>query len=434
MKIIKLFTLIALSLLVISCEKKDNKTQELAHDILADTKIDQVEAMARDLMKKGFDAGSGYPMVWSRDLNTFIELSCEEYDTKIIRENLLMFFHFQQENGELLDGFVPKEAFNWGDPNTYQSASLPGHLGFKNTVETDQETSLVQAIFKYIAKTNDRSILNEEINGVTAFDRLEMALNYLYTERYSEKYGLITGATTFDWGDVQVEGGAVVDVDDLTHWSIDIYDNAMLILALNHMSEFAPTSPDKDNWTQKSDKIFSNCRKYLWDAKNQKFIPHLYLDGSPFEEEFDENAIHYHGGTAIAIEAGLLSRAEIRTVTDQMIKNVELSGAPTIGLTLYPPYPSEVLGKNISAPYEYQNGGDWTWFGARMIQQLIIYGFIEDAYNLSKPMFERVVANQEFYEWYRLDGSPAGSAAFKGSAGALSKAGVLLKTWAKENQ
>ena len=151
---------------------------------------------------------------------------------------------------------------------------------------------------------------------------MELALNYLYTERYSEKHGLITGATTFDWGDVQVEGGAVVDVDELTHWSIDIYDNAMLILALNHMGEFAPTSSDKGTWIQKSNKIFDNCRKHLWDSKNQKFIPHLYLDGSPFEEEFDEHAIHYHGGTAIAIEAGLLIRAEIRTVTDQMIKNV----------------------------------------------------------------------------------------------------------------
>ena len=70
-------------------------------------------------MKNGFYAGSGYQMVWSRDMNTFIELSCEEYDIKIIRENLLMFFHFQQENGELLDGYVPKEAFTWQDPNTY---------------------------------------------------------------------------------------------------------------------------------------------------------------------------------------------------------------------------------------------------------------------------------------------------------------------------
>jgi hypothetical protein len=40
----------------------------------------QVDSMARQLMKNGFYAGSGYQMVWARDLNTFIELSCQEYD------------------------------------------------------------------------------------------------------------------------------------------------------------------------------------------------------------------------------------------------------------------------------------------------------------------------------------------------------------------
>lgn len=76
-----------------------------------------------------------------------------------------MYFHFQQENGELLDGYVPMEAFNWGDPSTYTSATTPGYIGFKNTVETDQEASLIQAISKYINKTKDTSILIEMVVG-----------------------------------------------------------------------------------------------------------------------------------------------------------------------------------------------------------------------------------------------------------------------------
>jgi len=120
--------------------------------------LERSDENRRELMKKGFYAGSGYQMVWARDLNTFIELSCEEYDLNVIRENLLMFFHFQQDNGELLDGYVPREGFNWVDPNTYESSTAPDHIGFKNTVETDQETSLIQAIAKYISKTNDHSI------------------------------------------------------------------------------------------------------------------------------------------------------------------------------------------------------------------------------------------------------------------------------------
>ncbi len=127
-KSIVLFLLITL----LSCGKKDADRKELANKILADHSLAKVDSMARKLMKKGFYAGSGYQMVWARDLNTFIELSCEEYDVSIIRENLLMFFHFQRENGELLDGYVPREAFTWGDPNTYESVTAPGHIGFKN--------------------------------------------------------------------------------------------------------------------------------------------------------------------------------------------------------------------------------------------------------------------------------------------------------------
>ena len=50
------------------------------------------------------------------------------------------------------------------------------------------------------------------------------------------------------------------------------------------------------------------------------------------------------------------------------------AGAPSIGLTLYPPYPNGYFVNKIMNPeYSYQNGGDWTWFGARTIQQLIKY-------------------------------------------------------------
>ena len=423
-----------LSIMLVSCSTKEQDKQELAKRILEDQSMQEVDKMARELMKKGFYAGSGYQMVWARDLNTFIELSCEEYDLKVLRENLLMLFHFQQVNGELLDGYVLREGFNWEDPNTYESTTAPGHIGFKNTVETDQETSLIQAIAKYILKTSDLSILDEKVAGTTVYQRLVLALEFLLTERYSEEYGLITGATTFDWGDVQVEGGTVVDIDELSHWSIDVYDNAMLVIALKDMEAFTADPNEKQRWKELHSSIKSNIKKHLWDTEKNKFIPHIYLNGSPFPGDFDENAIHFHGGTAVAIEAGILNREEIAEVLSHMIKNVELSGAPSIGLTVFPPYPEEVLGKNVSRPYHYQNGGDWTWFGGRMIQQLIAYGFVAEAYTLANPMFDRVLENNGFYEWYKIDGTPQGSANFKGSAGVLAKSIAMLEDWAQKNK
>src|SRR5207253_1844276 len=114
-------------------------------------------------------------------------------------------------------------------------------------------------------------------------------------------------------------------------------------------------------------------RKYLWNKKQQKFIAHIYLKRSPFPADFDEDKIYYFGGTAVAIEAGLLNREEIKTSLNEMVKRVKQAGAASIGLTLYPPYPAGYFANQGMGPYTYQNGGDWTWFGARMIQQLIKY-------------------------------------------------------------
>jgi hypothetical protein len=77
--------------------------------------------------------------------------------------------------------------------------------------------------------------------------------------------------------------------------------------------------------------------------------------------------------------------------------------------------------------YQYQNGGDWTWFGARIIPQLARYGFIEEAVQELQPFIDRVIENDGFYEWYTIDGEPRGSGIFRGSAGVLLEAIEALK-------
>lgn len=409
--------------------------QELAKKILNDKRLDTVMAKAKTLLSKGFNAGDGYPQVWIRDFNTFIETSIEVYNHDSIRNNLLTFLKLQQPNGEIVDGYVLKGHVTWGDPNMYYSPLDITRVGFKNTVETDQETSLVQAFGKYIRITGDSSILRETIGGKTALERLGMAIDFLLQHRYSAKYQLLTGATTQDWGDVQVEGGAVVDIDSLTHWAVDVYDNAMFVIALNDMISFANNTTDKNKWTALKKLTAANTKKYLWDASKQKFIPHLYISGSPFPASFDENKIYFHGGTAVAIEAGLLSRKEIEKANADMVKDVQASGAPTVGLTLYPPYPQNIVpGSNANKEYNYQNGGDWEWFGGRIIQQLVANGFPQQAYDELQPMVERVIQNGRFYEWYSRDNKPNGSDNFKGSAGVLAKAITMLRNWAMQHQ
>lgn len=427
----KYFIAGTLGALLLSCSAPTPE-QQLAKQILADNTLHQVDSMARAVVRQGLNAGSGYSQIWARDMNTFIEVACEENDTQYLRHAILLFFALQQPNDEMIDGYVLKPDFTWNDNVPYYSDAAPEHVAFKNTVETDQESSLIQIVGKYIRKTGDRSILQEEVAGRTVLERMDDMVDYLMRERYSEKYGLLYGAMTADWGDVQPHDDFGCDMNELSTPAIDVYDNAMFLIALDYLQEMTEDEVLRTKWKGLHEQIAQNVRKYLWDEERQKFIPHIYLDKSPLPEGFDENQIYYHGGTAIAIEAGLLSKEEIEVVNKQMVENVRLSGMPSIGLTLYPTYPEGLFRGGMSKPYMYQNGGDWTWFGGRMIQQLIAHGMVEEAYTEIRPMIDRVIQNQGFYEWYGMGGVPSGSGHFKGSAGVLAKAIEMLTDWANK--
>jgi len=417
----KHYLLFVLVIMVFACTAPVKKSvdKELAGKITRNEYFPLVKAKALEVMKTGFNAGDGYREVWIRDYNTFIELALQVFPKEEVKENLLVFFRMQGEDGNIIDGFTPAEKIGKGETDFSYSKLEPRYAAHKNTVETDQESSLVQAVYKYIQLTGDSTILDEKIGDKSVSERLEWSMDFLMNQRFNPKYGLIIGATTADWGDVQPEHGWGVDLDNNTHKAIDIYDNAMFVIALNNLVEMIPATRQK--WSPIRESIAKNCRKFLWDNEKQKFIPHIYLEnGSPFPADFNENEIYYFGGTAIAIEAGLLSKEEIKTSLDEMIKRVKEAGAPSIGLTLYPPYPEGYFVNKIMNPvYSYQNGGDWTWFGGRMIQQLIKYGFVQEAYEQVQPMMKRVIDNNGFYEWYSVDNKPRGSGTFRGEAGVL---------------
>jgi len=395
---------------------KTSANRALAQKILNDKDLQEVLGKAKALLKTGFHAGGTYPQVRIRDMNTFIEVSCEVNDHKAIKDSLIKFFGFQGENGNIPDGYL-------------------GNRTHKNTIETDQEASLVQACYKYVRKTGDNSLLTVVVKEKTVLRRMELALEHLLNERFSDEYGLIWGGTTVDWGDVQPEDSPGVHLNDLSHKAIDVYDNAMFLIAVDNYVDLA--KDDKKavaRWKGIGKKTRKNVRKHLWDSKADKFIPHIYLNGSPFPEDFDEARIYYHGGTAVAIKAGLLSKKEIAVATARMVDNVRKSGAASIGLTVYPPYPEDFFkNRQLRKPYSYINGGDWTWFGGRMIQELIKNDFIEDAYDLSRPMVKRVLKNDGFFEWYSVNNEHRGSKTFRGSAGVLGKAIQMLLAWAEAN-
>lgn len=403
--------------------------------ILEDSMMDRVYEMAHETVAGGLNAGDGYGEVWIRDFNTFITTAMDVMPDETVRACLDNFFKFQGPDGNIVDGYIPiqKADLDNEDGYAYRLTPLaPLYAAHKNTVETDQETSLVQAVYQYVSKSGNRAYLESVIDGKTVSERLEMALQFLYDHRFSKEYGLIYGATTADWGDVQPEHYWGVAIDENTHFAIDIYDNAMLALALDNFVSLTADTDRAARWSEAREKILDNSRKYLWDSENGKFIPHIYLDGFPFPEDFDENMIYYHGGTAVAALAGMLSAEELQESNSRMLDNVRKAHAQTVGLTMYPAYPAGYFKGPGMYPYGYQNGGDWTWFGARMIWALVENGFIREAYQELRPMLSRVVANGGFNEWYTPAGEPMGSGTFRGEAGVLVTAIDMLRDWAED--
>ena len=420
----------ALAALCAACTANPDKN--LADIIKNDHSLAVVDSMGRALLARGLNAGSGYSQVWARDMNTFVETACEVVPPEDIKGAIRVFFALQQPNGEMIDGYVLKGEFDWEDPNRYYSDAAPDHVAFKNTVETDQETSLIQIVWKYIQKTGDKSILQEQVAGRTVYERMKEMVDYLMREKYNTQYGLLTGALTADWGDVQPDEDNLCDITENSIVTIDAYDNAMFAIALGDLSRMSD-GEESTRWEKMRQDIVGNIRKYLWDDEQNKIIPHIYPEKKPDFGDFDESKVYYHGGTAIAIEAGVLEHDEIGIVNAQMVENVRLSGMPSIGLTVYPPYPENFFPGTMAKPYSYQNGGDWTWFGGRMIQQLIANGYVAEAYAEVRPMIDRVIKNKGFFEWYGMGGVPDGSGHFKGSAGTLCKAIQMFNEWAAEH-
>lgn len=424
-----------LLLLAVSFGADAQKATEkaLAAKIMTDARLDTVQNRALRLLT-GFTAGTSYGEVWIRDFNTFINGSLQIHKKEKVKDQLLAFFRFQGKDGNIVDGYIPdaKADKSYMPDRFIYSDLMPGYAAHKNTVETDQESSLIQAIRKYVDATHDTSILQAEVGGVAVLERMEMAMRFVMTKRWSDQYGLVTGATTVDWGDVQPDTSSIgVELNKQTKWAIDVYDNAMFYMAVNDFLHMAPkTFKARDNWTGVAVKLKQNVRKHLWQADKQKYLPHLYLNGSPFSATFSEDELLYSGGSACAIQAGLNTAGEIREINRQLLAAAAKEKHATIGITVYPPYPLKEF-PNM-APYIYQNAGDWTWFGGRFIQALIQYGMIEEAYTELGPMIDRTLANKGFHEWYDVrTGAPKGSGEFRGEAGVFLDAIAMLRKWAK---
>lgn len=363
---------------------------------------------------RGFAAGVDYPQIWLRDANTILPASRYFYDASFLSSWLEEHLAFQKESGSLED---------WIDSRG---------MSDKNTTETDQESSAVQAAYK-IYEVLGPEWMEKRIAGKRIIDRLEQALSYVLENRWSDRYGLLTGAHTADWGDVDMVDAdqQAIYTDERTHWTADIYDQSMFYQACLNLAgmieagEAARGNPEgqkrADFWKEKATSIKISTNKWLWQEDRGFYRIHIHLDD--LEHAFDESDMFAMGGNVQAVLAGLADRGKSRRIIEEALRRQETYKISTISGTLLPPYPHGLFKHPlVDAPYEYQNGAQWDWFGGRLIFAMFENGFSKKAIEKLAQIVKKNLKNRGFFEWDSKEGIGKGSDFYAGSAGSLGKA------------
>jgi hypothetical protein len=390
---------------------KFHSTDEELNKILKLVRItlyhNEVEFKGKTGKIKGFRAGTDYPQIWLRDANTIIPASRYFYDKAYLSSWLEEHLAFQEKDGSLRD---------WIDSRGQSD---------KNSTETDQEASAIQASYQ-IFELLGPGWLEKEVNGEKIIHRLEKSLDFVFGSRLNKEYGLVTGAHTADWGDVDMvdEDQKAIYVDEKTHWTADIYDQSMVYQACLNLARMFDSIGEKEKsalWIKKSESIKENSHKWLWQKEKGFYKVHLHLDS--LRHDFDEEDIFAMGGNTVAIISGLATGEKNRQIIARALRRQKSSKVSTISGTLLPPYPKDFFKHPLlDDPFEYQNGGQWDWFGGRLVYAMFENGFSRTAKEKLIEILKKNLSNGGFFEWENREGAGRGSNYFCGSAGSLGKA------------
>jgi hypothetical protein len=368
---------------------------------------DEVDWTGKTGKIDGFRAGSGYPQIWLRDAATIIPASRYYYSENFLTSWLEEHLAFQKTDGSLED---------WIDAQGRSD---------KNTVESDQEASAVQSAYQaFLLRGPDW--LKKEISGEAVIDRLEKSLLFVFGERFDKKYGLIRGAHTADWGDIDMEDAdqKAIYVDEKTHWTADIYDQSMGFAACSNLADMFGSLGNRqkaDDWRGKAEALKKRTNEQLWQEDKGFYRVHIHLDS--LRHDFDEDEIFAMGGNAQAILSGLADADKPARIIAQALARQKQFHVSTISGSLLPPYPAGIFRHPaVDEPYEYQNGGQWDWFGGRLVYAMFENGASSEAKKKLQEIIRKDVANAGLFEWDTREGAGRGSADYGGSAGSLAKA------------
>jgi hypothetical protein len=353
----------------------------------------------------GFSAGTDYPQIWIRDTATLMFYARFFYDSGQLQDLVGHFLRRQGPEGEICD---------WVDTTGRSD---------KNTVESDQESSLVLAAFQLAL--SDPGWLRRPLAGVPVFERLERALEWVWQKRFDPDYGLVWSGHTIDWGDVEnsYPDGRATKLSNRSQRAFSIYTQAMYIQAgqkLLVMAGWLGKKQAMDKWQRRLQTVGGYCRRRLFLPEQGYFLIHRLAGrkDSPVREQ----EILAIGGNAEAMRAGLMSQAEIGRFLQALAERKKRYGLRSVSFTVLPPYPRGFFPHPLLSPWSYQNGGEWDWIGGRLVSALYQNGFRKQAEEFLKEIVVKNLRDGNIFEWSDRAGNGQGASFYAGAAGVLGEA------------
>jgi hypothetical protein len=358
---------------------------------------------------KGFGAGTTYPQIWIRDSATLLPLTRWHYDRAHLASWLEEHLAHQNPDGSLNDWVAAGEAARFtADAPRAREVHRAGSVVLsadRNTTETDQESSAVEAARLVFHATGDAQWLRKPIAGRSVLERLEGALAFVAARRMSG--GLVTSAFTADWGDVSpvYADQRVIYLDDATPVVAGLYPSALYARSTRALAEMYRASGDAPRaarWAARSGAMAAAINRRLWQPRRGFYRLHVPVFSPTGWKPPDDGGVFALGGNALAALYGIADGTQAARLMGAAERRRREHGLATIGGVLLPPYPAGFFRHPIlREPFTYQNGGQWDWWAGR---------------------FVLAVAAGGLHEWSTRDGKGQGSPRYAGSAAALGAA------------
>jgi hypothetical protein len=376
---------------------------------------------------RGFGAGEAYPQIWLRDSAWIVPAAAAYYDADSLVSWLDLHLSVALKSGRLRDWVAagPADKFREWAPRVEAKGPLSMDT---NTNESDQEPSAALAYCRIVDALRGQAAVTGPAHAARVA-RLVKAMEALVRDRTDAKSGLIWSGLTADWGDVSplYPDQRAIYFDARTPRTVSLYSNVMAYAAFDCLASLTSNQAEADSLRTRAERLRDRIRSAMWMKDLGYFRIRVPLDSVP--DPFKDDVRFALGGNALAALYGVAGDDEAKSIFDSAERLRGESHASTISANLDPPYPAGVFQHPaMREPSQYQNGGEWDWFGAALVEAEFRRGYSAQASAHLGQIATRILkAGPGLHEWYARDGSPRGSAAYSASAASLY--GAIVSGW-----